>query len=370
MRIVSALSAAGHTDAGRYREVNEDRYHVDTQRGVFIVVDGVGGQAAGGKAADTAIAALRTRLERETGTIADRIREAITAANNEICRLASMRGEWAGMACVLTVAVVDDDRAVIGHVGDTRLYKIRNGNITKVTRDHSPVGEREDDGDISEADAMRHPRRHEVYRDVGSEPHDAFDDDFIDLIETPFEPDAALLICSDGLTDLVHSSTIHDVAVRLAGAPEAVARSLVSVANEAGGRDNVTVVYIEGERFARERTRPLVDRSLDSVPPAATVTRTESSASSAVSAPRRSRVWVQTATLVMLVALLAAIVARTSIAWPSIDLGSVVDAALGSKTIGVRPSESIAAAVTRASAGSTVIVEPGEYRERIRLKTE
>ena len=113
--------------------------------------------------------------------------EAIEIANNEIHRVASLRPEWNGMACVLTVVVVDDERAIVGHVGDTRLYKLRGEGIEKVTRDHSPVGEREDAHEISEVDAMRHRRRNEVYRDVGSEPHERTDPDFIDLHEIPFE---------------------------------------------------------------------------------------------------------------------------------------------------------------------------------------
>src|SRR5207249_10569293 len=82
MRTVNALIAAGQTDTGRQRDVNEDRFHCDAARGLFIVIDGVGGQAAGGKAADVALSMLRTRLERETGTAAQRVREAITKANN------------------------------------------------------------------------------------------------------------------------------------------------------------------------------------------------------------------------------------------------------------------------------------------------
>src|SRR5215472_4031690 len=136
MRTVHALLAAGRTDPGRQRTVNEDRFHCDAARGLFMVIDGIGGQAAGGKAADVALSMLRTRLERETGNASGRVREAITLANNEIVRLAGTRTQWSGMACVLTVAVVDDGRLVIGHVGDTRLYKLRNGRIEKVTRDH------------------------------------------------------------------------------------------------------------------------------------------------------------------------------------------------------------------------------------------
>ena len=125
MRTLNALSAAGGTDAGLQREVNEDRYHVDEARGLFIVIDGIGGQAAGGKAADVALSMIRERLERETGPIPDRVREAIAIANNEIYRLSSARPEWDGMACVLTALVLKDGTATIGHVGDTRLYKLR-----------------------------------------------------------------------------------------------------------------------------------------------------------------------------------------------------------------------------------------------------
>ncbi|MGH9144553.1 MAG: PP2C family protein-serine/threonine phosphatase, partial [Vicinamibacterales bacterium] len=253
MQTITALTAAGDSDPGLQREVNEDRFHVDLARGVFVLVDGVGGQAAGGKAADVAVAMLKKRLERETGPTADRVREAITIANNEIYRIASQRSEWTGMACVLTVAVVGDQRAIVGHVGDTRLYKLRGHCIEKVTHDHSPVGEREDSSEISEVDAMRHRRRNEVYRDVGSEPHAPADPDFIDLHEIAFEPDAALLLCSDGLTDLVESAAINQIVTQLAGRPHDVVAALIEAANDAGGKDNVTVVYVEGELFAAGR---------------------------------------------------------------------------------------------------------------------
>src|ERR687895_451359 len=104
MRVESAIRAAGDS---------------------FLVVDGVGGHAAGEEAADTAVAMLRARLERETGPVDDRIRDAITIANNEIYRHASLRPEWKGMGCVLTVAVVDNGGVTVGHVGETRLYKLR-----------------------------------------------------------------------------------------------------------------------------------------------------------------------------------------------------------------------------------------------------
>src|SRR5215510_8721633 len=262
MRTINALMAAGQTDPGRHRDVNEDRFYCDAARGLFIVIDGVGGQAAGGKAADVALSTLRKRLERETEPVAERVRKAITNANNEIYRVARTRPEWNGMACVLTVAVVDNGRVTIGHVGDTRLYKLRNNGIEKITRDHSPVGEREDSKEISELQAMRHPRRNEVYRDVGSEHHTSADPDFIDIEEIPFEPDSALLLCSDGLSDLVESATIANVINRSVGDPEAVAQTLIATANAAGGKDNITVVYVEGEQFAASRSRQAVSPSI------------------------------------------------------------------------------------------------------------
>jgi len=340
MRTMSALRAAGETHPGHYREVNEDRFHVDAHRGLFLVVDGVGGQAAGGKAADVAVTMIRARLERETGPMTDRVREAIAAANNEIHRLASLRAEWAGMACVLTAAVVNHDRVVIGHVGDTRLYKLRNGGIEKVTCDHSPVGEREDAGEIQELEAMRHPRRNEVYRDVGSDEHEVADPNFIDVVEIPFEADAALLMCSDGLTDLVPSSSIKELVSKLAGDPDQVARALVAAANEAGGKDNVTVVYVEGEQFAPDSTRPL---------------------------PGGGRRWGALAAVVMLAAVLVAEATQVPIRWPRIDVPPLTARPIGGVIV-VRSSESIMAAVNRAGAGASIVVEPGEYRERIRLK--
>src|SRR5262245_22920148 len=244
------LRCAADSDTGRMRSNNEDRVHCDPERGIFLVVDGVGGHAAGEKAADVALSMIRTRLERQTGTAAERIREAITVANNEILRLARGNPEWSGMACVLTVAMIEGDAVAIGHVGDSRLYKIRSGRIEKITHDHSPVGEREDKGDISENDAMRHPRRNEVYRDVGSEEHTPDDPDFIESIRIPFESDSALLLCSDGLSDEVTSAEILRIVSSDGRNPAAAVKQLVAAANNAGGKDNVTVALVEGFNFA------------------------------------------------------------------------------------------------------------------------
>ena len=175
---------------------------------------------------------LRERLERETGPGSDRVREAITIANNEIYRLASTRPEWKGMACVLTVAVVKDGIATIGHVGDTRLYKLRDDRIEKITRDHSPVGEREDSKRAFRirGDAAPASQRSVSRRRVRAAP--ARRSRFRRLQEIPFEPDAALLLCSDGLTDLVDSTSIHR--------REAVGRPSAGCRSSADSRQRMT----------------------------------------------------------------------------------------------------------------------------------
>jgi serine/threonine protein phosphatase PrpC len=376
MRTISALRAAGTTDPGRQREVNEDRLYLDASRGLFMVIDGVGGQAAGGKAADIALTMLRARMERETGPLVERVREAITIANNEIHRVAGLRPEWNGMACVLTVAVVDDTRAIVGHVGDTRLYKVRDDRIHKVTHDHSPVGEREDSGELSEFEAMHHPRRNEVYRDVGSEPHQPADPDFIDVVEVPFEPDAALLLCSDGLTDVIESSSIKQIVGQHAGEPHQVVTTLIEAANAAGGKDNVTVVYVEGEQFAakgngaggaigetaqRLSAAPADQRS--TLP--ATGRREQGTLNRAAPQRRAARAAV--------VALLAVIVALAAFGlrayWPGFDWRGMAPPAAHQGRIVVGATASIAEALQRAAAGSEVVVEPGEYHETLVLRS-
>lgn len=333
-----SLTAAGATDAGLQRGENQDRVHLDLERGVFIVIDGMGGHAAGSTAADVALAMLRTRLERETGPVDERIREAITMANNEIHRLAASRPEWLGMACVLTVAVVQDRIATIGHVGDTRLLMLRHGRITKVTHDHSPVGEREDAGEMAEPEAMRHPRRNEVYRDVGSEPHAAGDADFIEICTVPVEPDTALIFCSDGLSDLVPSAGIARLVERHADDSRAAVRALIAAANHAGGKDNVSALCVFGSGFAQ------------SVAP--------------------SRGWAGAAwtlgpalTVLILVTVLSRLESLTGTSGHLPPAGA--SAAAGQV---VRPGDSIMAAIDRAAAGSRVVVEPGEYREQLHLR--
>ena len=238
---------ASHT--GRVRVDNQDRVFIDEDAGIFLVVDGLGGHAAGERAAETAVQAVREHLAAAEGEAKDRVRGAILEANQRIYDFAQRDEESRGMACVLTLAVIHNGRVVVGHVGDSRLYLIWNGAIRKLTSDHSPVGEREDRGELNEKEAMGHPRRHEVFRDVGSRPREASDADFAEIKEFLFKPDAAILLCSDGLSDSVPSACILDIIEGYNGDANEIARHLVEAANEAGGSDNVTAAFIAGPEY-------------------------------------------------------------------------------------------------------------------------
>jgi parallel beta-helix repeat protein len=344
------LSAAT-THQGYVRGNNEDRVYADGARGFFFVVDGMGGHEAGEQAAEIAVERIRARLERQTGTVEQRLREAITLANNAIFEAAQTRPEWQGMACVLTAAVIEDGRATVGHVGDSRLYHIKSGVIEKITHDHSPVGEREDSGELTEAQAMQHPRRNEVYRDVGTEPHAPGDDDFIEVTEIPFEPDGALLLCSDGLSDAISSQQILKIVEENARDRQAAVQALVNAAIKVG-KDNVSAVLVEGERFAA-----VVGETTDRLRPAVEPT----------AAPRHipgHSPWYASGT-----------------AW--LIYGLIIGAALlfavekfltpnppppPPQILEVKTGDSIAAALEKARAGDTINVFAGTYIGQVRLK--
>lgn len=254
---MNGFASGAASDTGLLRERNEDRYFSDPERGVFLVVDGVGGHAAGELAAQTAVDVIRA----SEFTDENSVRDAIARANNRIFELAEENPELHGMACVLTLAMVRDGAITIGHVGDSRLYLIWHGAMRKLTSDHSPVGEDEDAGELSEAEAMQHPRRNEVFRDVGSRRRAAADGDFIEVLQCRFRPDAAILLCSDGLTDHVTAAEVREIVARYDGDAATVAAELVDAANQAGGRDNITALFVAGPEFRGgyapgERTRP------------------------------------------------------------------------------------------------------------------
>jgi serine/threonine protein phosphatase PrpC len=324
------------SDMGRVRRNNEDAFYADPERGIFLVVDGIGGQAAGEKAAELAVGRVRARLERQIGATEQRVREAIAMANNEIFRAAQGNPEWKGMACVLTLVVLENGEAVCGHVGDSRLYQISGGEIRKITHDHSPVGEREDSGELTEGEAMQHPRRNEVFRDVGSEQHTPGDEDFIEVRRFPCDGESALVLCSDGLSDQVPSAKIREVVQRNAGDPESSVRELIEAANRAGGKDNVTVLVVEGDGFSTPPRPAEIETAIGG--------------------------W-----LPRMGMFAAGFALAAGLAWIARSQWQPAPIVIAPRHIVV--TTTIAAAMADARPGDTVDVPEGEYREQVRLKS-
>jgi serine/threonine protein phosphatase PrpC len=353
---VARVTAAAASDRGRVRDGNEDRVFVDVPRGIFVVVDGVGGHAAGEVAATIAVDVIAQRLSRPLWSPEQRVREAIALANNEILTQASGSAERAGMTCVLTLALLTERGVTIGHVGDTRLYQLDANGMKKLTHDHSPVGEREDAGELTETEAMRHSRRNEVFRDVGSAFHAPADPDFIEIVEVAFDECQALLLCSDGLTDMVSAATIERLVRQHAGDPQLVAEGLILAANEAGGKDNVSVIYVEGVDFARGAV--------------ATLAPVMVSPTSAPDVNRAAARLLMTRGAWLVAGLLAGLGLGLALAWmltldDPVSVGAPrtlhVDQAPGSEYT------TIAAAMAAASPRDTVAIGPGEYAEAVVL---
>jgi len=248
---MATCRSATASDPGLRRGRNEDRVWADDARGAWLVVDGLGGHPAGDRAAEIAIQTIPKELEEDSaGTAEGRVRRAITAANNRIYEAGENDPETRGMACVLTLALLEGQRITVGHVGDSRLYLIWNGVVRKITPDHSPVGVKEDRGEISELDAMRHPRRNEVFRDAGTRWRTPEEEGFIEVRSFLFHADAAILLCTDGLSDVLTSAEIAAIVDEFDGEAEHTAARLVEAANSAGGVDNISVVFVAGPEFA------------------------------------------------------------------------------------------------------------------------
>lgn len=244
-----ACRAAAASDIGNERTSNEDRLYVDESRGIFLVVDGVGGHAAGEIAAETAVQAIRETIDAVHADAESRIRQAITQANNRIYSLSHTNPQWSGMACVLTLAVSENGRVTVGHVGDSRLYLAWNGNLRKITSDHSLIGQQEERGEIDERAAMHHPRRNEILRDIGSQIREPDDPQFIQIKSLLFRPDAALLLCSDGLSDTLTTAEMNAIIEEYNGDPEITARQLIEASLSAGAEDNVSAIFAAGPEF-------------------------------------------------------------------------------------------------------------------------
>jgi serine/threonine protein phosphatase PrpC len=361
MRTAAIGRAGSASDAGLQRSINEDRVFVDDARGIFMVVDGLGGHAAGETAAQTAVSVIEREFRGSLDIDEERISKAITAANNEIYALANSNPAWRGMACVLTLAVASGDQFLVGHVGDSRLYVYWNGKLQKITSDHSPVGELEDGGELTEEEAMHHPRRNEVFRDVGSYPHSADDPRFIELKRFRFRPDAALLLCSDGLSDLVKSTEMIRILEHYDGDATRIAQLLVEAANTAGGRDNISVIFVPGPEFLGTESATLSDG------------RSRHGTTRMRSVAKTSRGWARNVLLVLIGMLIGGLgllryssflaekpePTATAIAVPHTPKDIPVDAA---------DSLGIEKALASALPGDTIVVPPGDYLGPLLLK--
>jgi protein phosphatase len=239
--------AFGLTDQGRRRESNEDQFLIDGALGLYIVADGMGGHAAGEVASRLAVDTLvdSLRLQGWTGATTDVARaghllaEAIQEANRKICDTVLLRAEWRGMGTTVVVLLACGDHALIGHVGDSRAYLLRDGEFRRLTSDHSWVNEQVRMGLLSDDAAQRHPMRNIVTRALGNRM-----DVSLELHDESVRRGDAFLLCSDGLNTMLTDEEIGDTLARHRCQPEAACRALVDEANERGGEDNTTVVVL------------------------------------------------------------------------------------------------------------------------------
>jgi protein phosphatase len=241
-----SIEAAGLTDVGNVRQFNEDRIAIDTRIGVVALADGMGGHRAGEvasrMAADIVVAGLRAHLE-PTGPAARQhspllaAQESIKQANRAIFEAAQADATRRGMGTTLALAVFHDNSVVLGHIGDSRIYRLRDGRLDLLTRDDSLLRDQVDVGMISVAEARHSHNRSLVTHALGAtEEVDAH------LREDDVRPGDVFVLCSDGLNDLVSDADIELIVRSLAGNVGLAARTLVQTAKDNGGYDNVSVI--------------------------------------------------------------------------------------------------------------------------------
>jgi PPM family protein phosphatase len=239
---------AFRTDTGRQRNANEDSFFVRAP--IFVVADGMGGAQAGEVASKAAADAFDVDL---TGGPPEQVlRQTIEAANRRIHELARADPSRAGMGTTLTAAIVNAEReeVAIGHVGDSRAYRLREGRLEQLTRDHSLVEEMRRKGQLTDAQAEDHPQRSIITRALGPEPEVE-----PDVHTVAAAPGDVFLICSDGLNTMLGEDQIRKL-LAAASSLEVAARALVDEANRAGGRDNITVLAFRLEDAAAPQRQP------------------------------------------------------------------------------------------------------------------
>jgi PPM family protein phosphatase len=222
------------TDVGRGRPENEDSHLVDPEDGLYAVADGMGGHRAGEVASATAIDALKAAY-----LGGQRLDQAVGAANAAVFARAAEDAALRGMGTTLTAIALHDSTAELGHVGDSRAYLMRDGAVTQVTEDHSLVEQLVREGRLTPEEAQNHPQRAIITRALGVDA-----DVQVDTYRVDLKPGDRLLICSDGLTNMLSDDTIAQTLRRHAD-PQQAAEILVDMANQAGGDDNITVVLVD-----------------------------------------------------------------------------------------------------------------------------
>jgi protein phosphatase len=222
------------TDTGRQRRANEDAYFARSP--LFAVADGMGGAQAGEVASQMAVAALEPGLPDGPGAAEQRLAALVLEANAQIHALSQSDAGAAGMGTTLTAAYVDGERLALAHVGDSRAYRLRDGELELLSSDHSLVEELVRRGELTHEEADRHPQRSIITRALGPE-----DDVEVDHESWPAQAGDVYLLCSDGLTAMVAEARVAEIMRAAQSLPNA-ARALVDEANAAGGKDNITVV--------------------------------------------------------------------------------------------------------------------------------
>src|SRR5687767_14601080 len=226
------------SDLGRQRQGNEDNYFVRAP--LFVVADGMGGAQAGEVASEMAVDSFDGGLG--NGSPAEGLVRVIQEANRRIHDRSRSDEQAAGMGTTCTAAYVGESEVTIAHVGDSRAYLWRDGELTRLTRDHSLVGELVARGKLTEEQAESHPQRSVITRALGPEANVE-----VDVDAFPARAGDVFLLCSDGLTSMVHEPQLKSLLADRERPLEQTGRMLIAAANDAGGRDNITVILFRVE---------------------------------------------------------------------------------------------------------------------------
>ena len=270
MTLKGKLTFVGQTDTGRVREHNEDTIASDVDVGLLVLADGMGGYNAGEVASGIAVKTItnlvREGLAREDLGALDRatgltrpsivLRDAITRANKIIYQTARSQAECEGMGTTVVAALFYDNKISIAHVGDSRLYRQRGSQISQVTMDHSLLQELVDRGFYSPEEAQRAANKNYVTRALGVEPQVE-----VEVQVHPVDKGDIFILCSDGLSDMVEDEDIRLTISTFGANLDTVAKQLIQLANENGGRDNVSVVLAQANE-AFPASRGVMDKLL------------------------------------------------------------------------------------------------------------